>query len=649
MSQPVDSPVEKDPRFLPTNVTPVRYYLRLEPNILEDTFNGCVAIDLDINNDTSSIVLHALDLDVQDAAVLVDGKSYVRCPSVQYDRAGERITISFEESLRAGFQAQLMCTFSGTLSAAQRGFYRTKYEGEDGGERWIASTQMQPNSCRRAFPCFDQPELKARFNVTLIVEPHLTCLGNMDIASEEPAAQGSSMKAVTFRETPLMSTYLVSFAVGDRLHRIITHDFRVPIQIYTASAKDAEVATFSLDLASKTMNLFERTLQCQYPLPKIDILSVPKFQAGAMENWGLLMFRTSALLFDKRTDGLAQKQQVVEVVIHELAHQWFSCLVTTKSWDATWLNEGFATWMSMFGIERFYPDWKVWPRFVATELQAALILDSLRSSHPIEFRVEPGQEGEVFDAISYQKGSSVIRAISDYLGEDIFLAGVQIYLERYAFGTTHTDDLWRALQEASGLNIKKLMDIWVLEQGYPVLTVTEDPKADKISVTQNRFLGTADVQPEDDKVLYPVPLNVRTKAGLSKVILKGRSCTFDMSPDFYKINSDQIGFYRTLYPPNRLQKLAVTAKDGFLSIEDTIGIIADTGALISVGHGSSSTLLSLVEEFEFEDEYLTWKTMTAQLDSLRAAWLFEPQEVENPFISYRTPSTNLSMSYTDFW
>ena len=281
MSQSVDSDVKKDPRFLPTNVTPVRYYLRLEPDILGNTFNGCVAIDLDINNHTLSIVLHALDLDVQDAAVLVEGKSYVRCPSVQYDRAAERITISFEERLRAGSQAQLMCTFSGTLSAAQSGFYRMKYKGENGGERWIASTQMQPNSCRRAFPCFDQPGLKAQFNVTLIVEPHLTCLGNMDIISEEPVAQRSSKKAVTFRETPPMSTYLVSFAVGDRLHRIVTHEFRVPIHIYTASAKDAKVATFALNLASKTMNLFERTLKYQYPLPKLDVLSVPNFQAGA--------------------------------------------------------------------------------------------------------------------------------------------------------------------------------------------------------------------------------------------------------------------------------------------------------------------------------------------------------------------------------
>jgi aminopeptidase 2 len=369
----------------------------------------------------------------------------------------------------------------------------------------------------------------------------------------------------------------------------------------------------------------------------MDQIAIPDFNAGAMENWGLVTYRSVALLLDEETSGAAQKERVAEVVQHELAHQWFGNLVTMDFWDGLWLNEGFATWMSWYSCNIFYPEWKVWQGYVTDSLASALSLDSMRSSHPIEVPVKRADEiNEIFDAISYSKGSAVIRMISKYLGEDVFMEGIRRYLKKHAYGNTRTEDLWAALSEASGKPVEKVMDIWTKNMGYPVVTVTEND--DKhIHVKQNRFLKTGDATAEDDKVLYPVFLGLRTKKGVQEdLLMLSREDNFPKpEDDFFKVNADHSGLYRTSYTPERLEKLGKAAKEGLLSVEDRAGMIADAGALSSAGYAKTSSIFTLLKNFDTETEFVVWSEMLTRIANVRSVWTFEDQKTQDALKAFQ--------------
>ena len=512
------------------------------------------------------------------------------------------------------------------------GFYRSSYKDKDGSTKYIATTQMEPTDARRAFPCFDEPALKASYTITLIADKDNTCLSNMDQASEKEVKSkitGGKRKAVTFNKTPLMSTYLLAFIVG-KLNFIETNNFRVPVRVYATPASDIEHGRFSLDLAAKTLDFYEKTFDSKFPLPKMDMVAIPDFSAGAMENWGLITYRVVDVLYDEKTSGAATKQRIAEVVQHELAHQWFGNLVTMDFWDGLWLNEGFATWMSWFSCNKFYPEWKVWQGYVTDTLQGALTLDSLRSSHPIEVPVKRADEiNQIFDAISYSKGSCVLRMISKYLGEDTFMEGIRRYLKKHAYGNTQTRDLWAALSDASGKPVEKVMDIWTKNIGYPVVSVAENEDSSSINVKQNRFLRTGDVKPEEDKTLFPVFLGLRTQGGVNEdLTLSQREETFKVpSLDFFKLNADHSGIYRTSYTPERLKKLGQAAKEGRLSVEDRAGMILDAGALAASGYQKTSGTLSLLKGFNDETEFIVWEGILTGISALRSTWVFEDEKV----------------------
>ena len=347
---------------------------------------------------------------------------------------------------------------------------------------------------------------------------------------------------------------------------------------------------------------------------------------SAMENWGLITFRTSDLLFDEKTAGANIKERVAEVVQHELAHQWFGNLVTMDFWDGLWLNEGFATWMSWYSCNKFYPEWKVWQTYVTDSLQDALAMDSLRSSHPIEVPIHRAdQVNQIFDAIAYSKGSCVLRMISTYIGEDVFMEGIRRYLKKHSYGNTKTGDLWAALSDASGKDVAEIMNIWTKYVGHPVVTVTEDVASKSIHVQQNRLLRTADVAPEEDRTLYPVILGLRTDEGVkADLVLSKREDTFCLPDmDFFKLNADHTNIYRTSYSPARLEKLGKAAKDGLLSVEDRAGMIADAGALAACGYQQTSGFLNLLKGFDSELKFVVWDVVHTKLASVRNAWLFE--------------------------
>ncbi len=291
-----------------------------------------------------------------------------------------------------------------------------------------------------------------------------------------------------------------------------------------------------------------------------------------MENWGLITYRTTAVLFDEKASDAKYKNRIAYVVAHELAHQWFGNLVTMDWWNELWLNEGFATWVGWLATDKIHPDWHVWPQFVSEGMQTAFTLDSLRSSHPIEVPVKDALDvDQIFDAISYLKGSSVIRMLAAHLGQEIFLKGVSNYLKAHTYSNARTNDLWSALSEASGQDVQALMDPWILKMGFPVVTVGEEPG--QISVKQSRYLSTGDVKAEDNSTTWWVPLGLEGKAGSKAVtsiaLTKKEDIVREIDDSFYKINKDTAGFYRTNYPPARLAKLGSQTER--LSISDKIG------------------------------------------------------------------------------
>ncbi|KFY29483.1 hypothetical protein V493_02344 [Pseudogymnoascus sp. VKM F-4281 (FW-2241)] len=618
--------------ILPANVIPRHYHLTLEPNFKDFTYEGHVVIDLDVAEDTTSVSLNTLELNIKSTKVISGEQTITSSPELSYNESTQTTKVAFKEVIPAGGKAQLEMTFTGELNDKMAGFYRSTYKNKDGSTGILATSQMEPTDARRAFPCFDEPALKAAFTITLIADKNLTCLSNMDVASENEVTSEvtkTAKKAVTFNKSPLMSTYLLAFIVGE-LNYIETDKFRLPVRVYAPPNQDIEHGRFSLELAARTLEFYEKTFDSEFPLPKMDMVAIPDFAAGAMENWGLITYRVVDVMFDEKTSGAATKERVAEVVQHELAHQWFGNLVTMDFWDGLWLNEGFATWMSWYSCNIFFPEWKVWQGYVTDNLQSALGLDSLRSSHPIEVPVKRADEvNQIFDAISYSKGSCVLRMISTYLGEDVFMEGIRLYLKEHAYGNTQTGDLWSALSTASGKDVRKVMDIWTKNVGYPVITVTEnDDKS--IHVKQNRFLRTADVKPEEDQILYPVFLSLRTKDGIDESLtLTEREKSFDLpNTDFFKLNADHTNIYRTSYTPERLKKLGEAAKDGLLTVEDRAGMIADAGALATSGYQKTSGVLNLLKGFNSESEFVVWNEIITRLASIQGAWVFEDPKIK---------------------
>ncbi|KAI9170715.1 Aminopeptidase 2 [Paramyrothecium foliicola] len=627
-------------QVLPANVKPLHYDIVLEPDFDNFTFEGHVQIQLDVVEASESISLNIKDIELHSSEVIVNEDDAITPTSTTHDDKTETTRIDLGRRLEAGQKVTLSQRFTGQLNDVMAGFYRSSWKDEQGQEHWLGVTQLAATDARRAFPCFDEPALKTTFTITLIADSNLTCLSNMDVASESEEAvskAGGKRKRVVFNKTPLMSTYLVAFVVGE-LKVIETNSFRLPVRVFCTPDQDISHGAYSVELAARTLEFYEKEFGIEYPLPKMDMIAVPDFAAGAMENWGLVTYRVVALLLDEEKSSAATKYRVAEVVQHELAHQWFGNLVTMEFWEGLWLNEGFATWMSWYSCNAFYPEWKVWDGYVTDNLRDALNLDSLRSSHPIEVQVKVADEiNQIFDDISYAKGSSVIRMISKYLGEDVFMEGIRRYLKRHAYGSTFTSDLWDALSDASGKDVQKIAATWTKEVGFPVVTVTEDAAKKSIHLKQNRFLRTGDVKPEDDKTIYPIILGLRTKDGVnSDLTLLGREDNYEVSDlDFFKLNAEHSGIYRTLYSPERLVSLGKAATSGLLPVSDRTGMIADAASLAEAGYQGTSDLLKLLQSFENETDFPVWDEIISSIGSLKAAWLFEDEKVRTALKAFQ--------------
>ena len=498
----------------------------------------------------------------------------------------------------------------------------------------MGATQFESTDARQAFPCWDEPAIKSTFTISLVIPKGITGISNMEVVKEEPVNDG--LVKLTFGKTPVMSTYLVAWVIGDLESIETVNKHGVKVRVF-ATRGDVGQGKFALDVASRTLDFFTEYFDIAYPLPKMDMVAIPDFSAGAMENWGLVTYRTAYLLFDEANSSLKSKQQIAYVVGHELAHQWFGNLVTMEWWSDLWLNEGFATWVGWLAADNLFPEWDIWTEFVVDDCQAGLRLDGLRSSHPIEVPVKsPAEISQIFDSISYSKGASVIRMLVTYLGERAFQAGLRSYLKQHQYRNAKTQDLWTALSEASGQPVNKIMHHWTRTIGYPVVDVTSEIKNNdlELQLRQNRFLNAGKLESSEDQTIWSIPLRLGTdKESLihvaeDKQLLNSKSSTVTLPKDtgFFKLNMGQAGFYRVNYPSEWLEKLGEAVKANRLGASDRIGLVSDAFAMTVAGRLPLTAVLGMLRHFDGETDYLVWGEISSQLTQLLSVWWEEPKD-----------------------
>ncbi len=484
---------------LPKTVLPKKYQLKLQPDFSKFTFQGEETVDIEVVEATTEIALNSADLKIASAVLHRSGTSST-ATNIALDKSRQTVTLTFAETIPAG-DASLEISFTGELNDKLHGFYRSEYTDPEGETRYLATTQFEATDARRAFPCWDEPAHKASFDLTLVIPSDLVAISNNPVV-EEVAVEGG-LKSLRFGETPVMSTYLLAFVIGDLVAIHEQANERTKVGIYTTRGKEDQ-GRFALDTSVKLLSFFNEYFGIPYPLEKLDHIAIPDFAAGAMENWGAITYRETALLVDSENSSAGTRQRVAEVVAHEMAHMWFGDLVTMEWWDDLWLNESFASWMGTKAVDWLFPEWQMWTQFVNMDTTRALSLDGLKNSHPIEQEVkDPAEVSQLFDAISYSKGASVIRMLEQFLGPEVFRKGLFQYLSAHQYGNARTADLWSALEEASGQPVTSIMNSWTNQMGYPVLRVESDTTGKDLELTlhQERFvydrlLGGDEQEPE---------------------------------------------------------------------------------------------------------------------------------------------------------
>ncbi|KAF9196059.1 Aminopeptidase 2 mitochondrial [Haplosporangium sp. Z 11] len=567
----------------------------------------------------------------------------VTATSVSYNVEEETITLEFPQLLYIGTSWILDIAYIGLVNDKLNGFYRSVYTDTDDKVHQLTTTQFQSTHARRAFPCWDEPSVKATFSLTLVAPSDMTCLSNMSVESRIIIENG--MQEVTFLKTPVMATYLLAWMIGDfdYIEAYTSGEFNgepVLCRLY-APVGLANHGQYSLDLAA--VEYFSRLFNIPYPLPKLDLVAVPDFSPGAMENWGLIAFRTYALLLAE--DGSNErKREIAATVIHEISHQWFGNLVTMEWWSDLWLFEGFATHLAYIVVDDLFPGWDIWSEFVK-RIQEVLKHDALRTSHPVEVGVaNPSEITQIFDEVSYMKGAAVLRMLSAWLGQDQLLQGVRKFMMKYMWGNANTEDLWVTIAEECNVDVPEFMRKWTRQTGYPVLSITELDES-TILVRQNLFLSTGDVREDEDTLLWPVPLALATADNPMPQNITMNTKELILKVDttkWYKFNMGQAGFYRVSYPPKTLDLLgqALTKRvtqrtmsddhqDGALDAANRIGLLTDAAALVASGNAPTSSFLTLLKYFEDEENYMVWVEISLRLQELFSVWLEQPTPIMN--------------------
>jgi puromycin-sensitive aminopeptidase len=600
---------------LPRTVVPSHYSLVLAPDLANGVFEGTVDIDATVATATSTVSLNALDLEIRDAWLDVSGERFAVRHEIDVDN--ERLHLVVSPPLAPG-PLRIHLEFGGSLNDRLRGFYRSSFVDDEGTEQVLATTQFEATDARRAFPCWDEPDFKATFSITMVVDDPLTVVSNARETRSTPA--GNGQRRVEFATTMPISTYLVAFVVGPLSVTPATDVEGTPVRI-VARPDRAHLTPFALDVAQFCLRYFAEYFDRPYPGDKLDLVAIPDFAFGAMENLGCVTFRETALLVDPHTATQPELQRVVDVIAHELAHMWFGDLVTMQWWNGIWLNEAFATFMEMKATDAYRPDWQRWTDFGLSRT-AAFDVDSLVSTRPIEFEVlSPTDAEAMFDVLTYEKGAAVVRMLEQYLGEPRFREGIRQYMRQHAYGNTETSDLWDALELASGEPVRRTMESWIFQGGYPVVAITA-LDAGAVTVEQARFAyGSVN---GDARWSIPLRVRVSTPAGPheTRVLLEDRSMTITLPADarvrgdgVINLNADSSGFYRAQLPEIVLDDVINDGPRGLTPIE-RYSFIDDAWALTVAGRLEASRFVELLDGFRDDDDLSVWQRVIGALDTL---------------------------------
>ena len=589
---------------LPRSVIPLRYVLSVQPDLEAATFSGTQEVRVSIVEHTTEIVLNALDLYLDEASLVAADGSQIEVAKIRMDPDAERAHLELQSSAAPG-EWTLSVGFRGQFNRQLTGFYLSTYRDPAGEERRIGTTHFEATDARRAFPCWDEPDLKASWSITLVVADGLTALSNGPEISRE--TQGDGRVRVTFADTMPMSSYLVAYVVGPLAVTEPSDANGTPVRIAHIPGKGA-LTKFSQDVGVKALNFFSDYYDIPYPDAKVDHVALPDFAQGAMENLGCITYRETYLLIDPQTATQEELLGAAETVAHELAHMWFGDLVTMRWWNGIWLNEAFATFMSMLAVDDMYPEWEIWTLFARQRVNA-LEVDSLGSTRPIEYPVHsPDDASGMFDTLTYTKGGAVLRMLEQYLGRDRFRDGIRRYLRTHAYANTETHDLWDALEEETGEPVRRIMDAWIFQGGYPQVTVTQADGVAHLRQARYRADGTA------SETIWPLPLAVRQGRDVRWILLEAEGADVPLVGDApLVINADGASFARVWYADVRLrQSLASTAMTALSPIERQ-GFVDDSWAAVVGGQASVVDFLDLAQGFKGETELTVWQAIITGL------------------------------------
>ena len=618
---------ERKPYRLPATVTPERYRLKLAPDLSDWTFTGEEQVTINVHEPVREIVLNAAELELHEISLRsADGN--VLQGSARLDPENEQATLSFGATVAPG-RAELRMRFSGILNDKLHGFYRSTYKDPDGQEKRLASTQFESTDARRAFPCWDEPAFKAVFQVTLVVDQGLTAISNARTLREVTLPESGKTEFV-FADSMRMSTYLVAFIVGEfeSTDPVMVGD--APLRVWAVPGK-RHLTGFALDIGKASLEYFGRYYGIPYPADKLDLIAIPDFASGAMENLGAITFRETALLVDAERATRAELERVADVVAHENAHMWFGDLVTMKWWNGLWLNEAFATFMEMLAVDVWKPEWRRWDSFTVSRA-AAMQVDGLKSTRPIEFPVErPEEAAGMFDVLTYEKGASVLRMLEQFLGGESFRGGIRLYLERHQYGNAETTDLWDALEDSTTQPVRALMDSWIFQAGFPLVSVERAPRG--IRLSQRIFRYPQDGSDEDRTWHVPIFLRAGGKSGVVEqtILMTDREQVVELADDaeWVVVNAGGHGFYRVRYGSDLLAALKPCWHDRLSAVE-RFNLVNDTWAATLAGLAPLADYLNLIDLVRDENDINVWTAVISSghhlqriLDDAQCAMLEE--------------------------
>ena len=595
----------QSPYRLPRTVLPSQYQVSLSPTLDDASFTGSITISAEATQAVNEIVLNAIELDIH--SVEVNGSPVAFSLNEELER------LIIDAAVSPG-PITLHISFTGTLNDKLRGFYRSTFTDENGATRTIATTQMQSTDCRRAFPCFDEPDFKATFAIDITCDADLLAVSNGREIRRE--TQPNGQVRIWFSETMLMSTYLVAFVVGPLEATEPVMVGSLPLRVIHVPGK-SHLTEFGLRVGAFCIEWFENYYGIPYPSDKCDLLALPDFAAGAMENLGCITFREVLLLVDPATSTQIEQELVAAVVAHELAHMWFGDLVTMRWWNGIWLNEAFATFMEVAATDAFAPQWTMWTSF-GLDRSAAFEVDSLHSTRTVEFPVEsPADADGMFDVLTYQKGGALLRMLEQFLGPDRFRAGVNHYLKKHSYGNTETGDLWDAIEHVvstdggENVPVRALMDSWIWQAGYPLVSARVDGADLVLSQRQFTFDNTPDA------TLWVIPVHVRVGNEATKVLLNTDELRLPLadSSATVVVNAGGPGFYRVEYSTDLLSRITGTTLATLTTLE-RYNLVDDAWNAVVAGALTTENFIEFARGFQNENDLAVWQVLTKALTGL---------------------------------